>query len=325
MRDGGAQRWSGVNSKSIWRSWGFRGIGRKGDAAREQGVDGGLVVTGFRQQFAAVLASAGRGGGWRWACRRSGPAAGVRRRPSVGWSCARMKPVAAVFVIQQVFDGVQAGRRDVGARQIGQPVVRGAVADDIGDEGVTSPMCAARAMAAKRGSSASSGWPIRAKVAPVLVVVDQQAQVAVGRGVGPAVRREQRRSRRGPAAGRTWRRPGGRPASCAPCPRTWESRPAARVRWRGHAARPTPARWRHAGRRRDPPASGARSAAPRRSAAHTAPRCRPVPGSGRRRRAARRRVPARRSHRRPGDDARIARRHRFIGQAQPAMAWGRML
>ena len=42
------------------------------------------------------------------------------------------------------------GRRDVGARQIGQPVVRGAVADDIGDEGVDlADVRGARAMAAK--------------------------------------------------------------------------------------------------------------------------------------------------------------------------------
>ena len=98
-----------------------------------------------------------------------------------------------VFVIQQVFDGVQAGRRDVGARQIGQPVVRGAVADDIGDEGVDlADVRGARAMAAKARIVGQFRLADQGEeVAPVLVVVDQQAQVAVGRGVGPAVRREQ--------------------------------------------------------------------------------------------------------------------------------------
>ena len=62
MRDGGAQRLLvGREFKVHLAFLGFRGIGRKGDAAREQGVDGGLVVTGFRQQFAAVLAQRGAG------------------------------------------------------------------------------------------------------------------------------------------------------------------------------------------------------------------------------------------------------------------------
>ena len=138
------------------------------------------------------------------------------------------------------------------------------------------------------------------EVAPVLVVVDQQAQVAVGRGVGPAVRREQ-------------------PGVAGGAQRRVE-RGAAQVVAQRHVRHALEhgnldllpasagAGMQHGRHQRDGgmQADGAirqrqaRSAAPRRSAAHTAPRCRPVPGSGRRRRAARRRVPARRSHRRPG-------------------------
>ena len=131
--DGGAQLLVGREFKVHLAFLGFRGIGERA-APREQGVDGGLVVTGFRQQFAAVLAQRGSGadGGGR-----AGVAAAARRaQAAFGGVVLRADETGGgqVFVIQQVFDGVQAGRRDVGARQIGQPVVRGAVADDIGDE-----------------------------------------------------------------------------------------------------------------------------------------------------------------------------------------------